>query len=393
MKKGGAMKKLICFMITAIMVITMLAGIVSAEEPALDRSWPEETIKIGVEVYDTSDDTVVGYETYFNYLAEYYNLEFIFSESIASAEDELAFIENCGSAGCKGFISGYNVSRDTSIKRATELGMYYWGVDRDLDAEFADNEYYLGGFLPVVDGSDAEGNGDYLLGYELAYTLVAGGSQHIAFCNGGADLGVPFFIDRQEGFFAGIEQAKADGYEFVFDPETDVVSGFPGTDEFAARQSQIINGDYDAIGVSFSGALVWLQPIIDAGKMGQVKLAGVGVVDETVADLSESGTIGAMVYECEEIIFGNAVAMIINAVNGHADLVKGEEGFLAIPTNRWTVVEADDFKAIAQKHAAGEYYITAEDLVQFFPEFNPDTTRDEFIEFYRSKTLANTVTK
>ena len=98
-----------------------------------------------------------------------------------------------------------------------------------------------------------------------------------------------------------------------------------------------------------------------------------------------------MVYECEEIIFGNAVAMILNAVNGHADLVKGEEGVMELPVNRWTVVEPADFVAIAEKHAAGEYYVTAEDMAQFFPEFNPDATRDDFINFYRSKTLENTL--
>jgi len=385
------MKKVLCFVLAAVLSVTMFAGAAAAQEPALDGSWPEEPVKIAVEVYDTSDDTVVGYEKYFEYLAQYYNVQFVFSESIASAEDEMAFIENCGSSGCKGYISGYNVTRETGIRRATEMGMYYWGVDRDLDAEFADNEYYLGGFLPVVDGSDAEGNGDFLLGYDLAYTLASSGSKHIAVCNGGADFGIQFFIDRQAGFFAGIEAAQADGFDIAFDPAADVVSGFPGTDEFAARQAQIINADYDAIAVLFSGALVWLQPLIDAGKFGQTKLSGVGAVDETVADLADTGAIGAMVYECEEVIFGNAVAMILNAVNGHADLVKGEEGVLELPVNRWTVVEPADFVAIAQKHAAGEYYITAEDMAQFFPEFNPDTTREDFISFYRSKTLENTL--
>ena len=43
----------------------------------------------------------------------------------------------------------------------------------------------------------------------------------------------------------------------------------------------------------------------------------------------------------------------------------------------------------ASRIHVGEYYVTAEDIAQFLPEFNPDTTRDEFINFYRSKTLEN----
>ena len=382
------MKKILCFAVAALMAALMLTGSVFAAEPALDGSWPEESIKIGVEVYDTTDQTVLGYHEYFDYLSKYYNVEFMYSESISSAEQELEFVDNCASAGCKGYFGGYNISMDTVVRRVTEMGMYYWGVERGLDEEFKDNPYYLGGFVPVVDGSDVEGNGDFLLGYELAYTLAEGGSAHVAFCNGGADFGIPMFIDRQSGFFAGIEAAQADGFGIAFDPAADIVSGWPGTDEFAARQSQVITGDYDSVAASFSGVEVWLQPIIDAGKMGSVKLAGVGAVTDSMVSISESGAIGALVYECEEVVFGNAIPMMINAINGHSDLVKGEEGYCIVPVNRWTLSKTEDIAAIYDKHDAGEYYVTAEDLAQFFPEFNPDTTKDQFLEFYRSKTLA-----
>lgn len=369
------------------MTVLLLTVSVSAAEPALDGTWPEETIKIGVEVYDTTDQSVLGYREYFDYLSRYYNLEFIFSESISSAEQELEFVNNCAAAGCKGYVGGYNISMDTVVRRVTEMGMYYWGVERGLDETFKDNEYYLGGFVPVVDGSEVEGNGDFLLGYELAYSLAEGGCAHVAFCNGGADFGIPMFIDRQAGFFAGIEAAQADGYAVAFDPSADIVSGWPGTDEFAARQSQVITGDYDAVAASFSGVEVWLQPIIDAGKMGAVKLAGVGAVTDSMVDISESGAIGALIYECEEVVFGNAIPMIINAVNGHNDLVKGEDGYCLVGVNRWTLTDPEAIATIFNKHDSGEYYVSAEEMSQFFPEFNADASKDQFLEFYRSKTL------
>ena len=380
------MKKVVAIVLAMMLAAGIFAGTVSAS-PALDGTWPEETVKIAVEVYDTTDQTVLGYHDYFDYLAKYYNVEFIFSESISTAEDELAFAESCAAAGCKAYFAGYCASMETIVNRVTELGMYYWGVERGLDEIFKDNEYYLGGFLPVVDGSDVEGNGDFLLGYELAYNLAENGSTHIAFCNGGADFGIPMFIDRQAGFFKGIEDAQAAGYAVAFDPEADVVSGWPGTDEFAAKQSQVITGDYDAVAASFSGVEVWIQPIMDAGKLGQIKIAGVGAVTDTMVDISEIGLVGALVYENEEVVFGNAIPMFINAVNGHADLVKGEKGYCDIPVNRWTLTKPEEFAAIYGKHEAGEFYITAEDLAQFFPEFNPDTTKEEFEDFYRSFTL------
>ncbi|MCF0229206.1 MAG: hypothetical protein HUJ76_05875 [Parasporobacterium sp.] len=317
----------------------------------------------------------------------------MFSESIENPEQEFAFADAAAAAGCKGYIGGYNISMEAIIERVTGLGMYYWGAERGFDEAFKDNEYYLGGFLPVVSGSEIEGNGDFLLGYELASALAKSGSKHVAYCNGGADFGIPMFTDRQAGFVKGIEDAAANGAEIVYDPENDCVSGWPGTDSFAAKMGQVLSGDYDAVAVSFSGVEVWYQPILDAGKIDTMKIAGVGAVTDSLTGIASTGAIAAIVYECEEVIFGNAVPMIINAVNGHADMMKGEEGYFAIETNRWTVTDAQVMESILAKHQAGEYYVTAEDMLQFFPEFNENASKQEMNDFYCSMTLDNAIAK
>jgi len=388
------MKKAITSMVlTATMAVALFAGTTHASEQALDGTWPESRIKIGVEVYDTTDATVIGYTNYFNYLSDYYNVEFMFSESISDAEAEFAFADSCAAAGCQGYIGGYNASMDSIVNHVTDLGMYYWGAERGLDEVFKENPYYLGGFMPVVTGASIEGNGDYLLGYDLAYTLASEGSTHIAYCNGGTDFGIQMFIDRQEGFIDGIAAAQADGYDVKFDKATDIIPGWPGTDEFAARQTPIISGDYDAVAVSFSGVEVWYQPILDAGKQDQIKIAGVGAVNDSIVGIASTGAVAALVYECEEVVFGNAVVMIINAVNGHADMIKEPEGYCRAEINRWTITQEQDFQTIFEKHDAGEYYITAEDMAQFFPELNENASREEFIEFYRSMTLEKALGK
>ena len=48
----------------------------STGEIPLDGTWPAETIKIGVEVYDTTEQSCIAYQEYFDYLSEYYKLEF-----------------------------------------------------------------------------------------------------------------------------------------------------------------------------------------------------------------------------------------------------------------------------------------------------------------------------
>ncbi len=361
----------------------------SATTIALDGSWPEETVKIGVEVYDTTDLTVIAYMEYFSYLEEYYNVEFMFSESISSAEDELAFVDSCASAGCVGYIGGYCVSMEECVNTVLAYGMYYWGCERSLDEIFADNELYLGGFETAVDNADLEGqNGDYMVGYELAYILAEQGAEHILYCSGGASWGIQMFVDRQVGFIAGIEAAQADGYNVQFDASEDILEGWPGTDDYTAGQSKALSLDYDAIAVSSSGIDVWIQPIAEAGKSDTVKIAGVGGVTDSLLEVAQTGELALLIYECEEIVFGNAVVMMLNAATGNEDIARlSSDEVEAITVSRWYITTAEEYTAIYEKHDAGEYFISAEDMAQLFPVYNEDASYEGLFDFYASFTL------
>ena len=50
--------------------------------------------KIGVMESQSNDSTVLRRNYYENYIAPRYNVEFVFSEQVKSAEDEMNFIEN-----------------------------------------------------------------------------------------------------------------------------------------------------------------------------------------------------------------------------------------------------------------------------------------------------------
>ncbi len=353
-----------------------------------DGSWPAETVKIGVEVYDTTDSNVIAYMEYYEYLEDYYNVEFMFSESVGSAEEELAFAESCAAAGCVGYIGGYNASMETIVEKVTDLGMYYWGAERGLDEVFADNEYYLGGMETVSSDAsvDSSKGGDYLVGYSMAMKLAEQGAKHVVFCSGGSQMGIPMFIDRLAGFTEGIEAAKKAGYEIEWDPSEDDIAGWPGTDDFAAAQSNAISKDYDAVACSFSGFEIWAQPLNDAGKT-DVKVAGVGSVDGTLSDLFESGFISLIIYECPEIVFGQAVPMILDAVEGGSDLIKGDKGYLACEIERWYIEDADTYNAIYDFHESGNFYVTPEEMTSIMVGYNEDVTAKDINDFYVAKTL------
>ena len=122
------MKKLVAIILAAVMAIGMATVAFAEEAPALDGSWPEETIKIAVEWYDTTDEQTLAIEDYFSYLEEHFNIEFMYSESIADAEAELAFIDAAAGAGCKGLFGFYNITETEAIKQCAAHDMFFVGA-------------------------------------------------------------------------------------------------------------------------------------------------------------------------------------------------------------------------------------------------------------------------
>ena len=398
------MKKVIAILLSLMMVVGMLAGCsgdnggTTTQNPGgsdtrnpggndtpggdvgipLDGSWPEETIKIGVESFDTTDESFLAVMEYFEYLGEYFNVEVIISETLNAAEDEFAFINNCASAGCKGIFGYYNIAGAEAMKQAASLGMYYWGTEGYYN-DLAEDDHYVGTYtFADVNNADAK-NGEYLAGYEIGYTMANSGLEHLVFCNGGAAIGIPMFLDRQAGVLDGIAAAQAEGSATRFDPATDIIEGFPGDAGFAA-QAAALAGDYDGLVITFD-AFTWFQPIVESGK--DFKVGCIGTVNDTYKTFIDNGTVIALVYDCGEVVFGSVFANIVNAATGHLELTRGADGkALLNPTQRWVLTNPDDFNAVYEKHSNGEYFITAEDMASILGGVNPDATVDDVIALF-----------
>lgn len=358
------------------------SGVETAAAIADLSGFPEETIKIGVEAFDTTDEQFMALQEYLDYLADNLNIEFMYSESIENAEGEMDFIDSCASAGCQAIFAYYNVTPE-AIQQTIDQGMYYWGTEQYAD-DYADNEMYLGCYTFTEDGN-AE-NGDYLGGYQLGYSLGEQGVQHVFYCNGGASFGVQMFIDRQAGFEDGIAAAQADGYEIQYDPSTDVIEGWPGTDDFTAAVGAKLAGDYDGAAVSFNAATLF-QPINDAGKADSIKIAAIGGVNDTYYDAFNNGLVSTIVYDCEEVVFGNGIVEIINAVTGHPEAARDGDAPGKVLVYRWTLTDPEEFNTIYDMHDNGEYYISASDVASLCPAFNEGVTFDDINDYYQGFTL------
>lgn len=381
-------KKATAFLTSAILGISAAALSCSVPVMAEDlSSFPAEPVKIGVEAFDTTDEQFMALQEYLDYLADNLNISFMYSESIPNAEGEMDFIDSCASAGCQAIFAYYNVTPE-AIQRTTDLGMYYWGTEQ-YAADYADNDHYVGCYTFTEDENTE--NGDYLGGYQLGYSLGQQGIKHVFYCNGGASFGVQMFIDRQAGFEAGVAAAQEEGCEIQYDPAADVIEGWPGTDDFTAAVGSKLSGDYDGAAVSFNAATLF-QPIFDAGKADSIKIAAIGGVNDTYYDAFNDGLVSTIVYDCEEVVFGNGIVQILNAVTGHVDLTRDDSGKPgSVLTYRWTLQDPEQFNAIYDKHDSGEYYITAEDVANLCAEINPDVTFDDINSYYQSFTLDSVV--
>lgn len=350
------------------------ASAVTYENYAYDRSWPEETLKIGVELFNPTDDTWLCVKDYFDYLESVFNIKFIYSEAISSSEAEFEFIDSCAAAGCKGIYGYYNVSGPAAIMEATRLGMYYTG-DINYYDRLKDDDHYVGGYTYLTASGE---NGDYSAGYELGYALAMQGVKHIVY--GSGETKVAMFSDRAAGFYAGVAAAQADGAAVQFDPEVDVIGGWPDAPTFASMQTAALTADYDAIG-SATDIAYWFQPVTDSGK--QMKMACIGSVSDAYKTYFENGTVAVIVYDCPEYIHGAALTMLINACTGYDNLAKNADGTPRLQgVCRWTVDSVDEFMEIYNKHANGEYYVTAEDVAMLLGGLNPNASLELMDQVY-----------
>ena len=344
--------------------------------------YPAETIKIGFVNYDPTAEQYLVLETYFDYLAEQFNIEVMCSEALNSAEGEMAFIDACAAAGCQAIFGYYNVSNEQAMLRAAEHGMYYFGQGANKafieNPEIMSNPYYLGSWYA--------GDADYQYGWSCIEMLVEAGCHKIAGVSGGKNFGVQMFIDRWQGAMDAIEHFKSEGYDIELVYE---VAGFPGTDGgFEAGQTAVL-GMPEVDGVySTLSALMWITPTQNAGRFGQIKFAAAG---ETMSE-GAIGMFGAGFYvgTATEIIdvFGMGIPLMINAIEGTP--IRAADGTAPlIASGYWKVtnVEEAGYYGSVQGGDNG-WAFDHDDVRNLLVAYNPDVTIADYEALYTAVTAA-----
>ncbi len=371
------MKKMLSLILVLALTFSLVSSLAAQAEPVLsaDGKFPAETIKVGFVNYDTSAEQVLGIQRYFEYLQTAFNFEVIWSEALNSAQAEFAFIEQCAAAGCKAIIGYYNEGKSESVKLAADLGMYYWGgaVNNDIYGPEKANPMYLGGYV-----SGGEKDENYLAGYAIGKALTDAGSKKIIVMSGGKDYGVEFFVKRYNGIMDAI---KDGGAEVAYE-----VPGWPGTEVFAAHQTSALQTDADGLAGTLT-CMMWLQPMQVAGKMGQIKVAGIESVSADLGGLMAGGIYVGAFSEIADI-FGLSIPMIINAVTGFGDRQRNADGTAGrVSVSNWVITNPDDMFFYAQLQSGeGSWVFSIDDIKSVLGAYNPAFTLDDMSKLYSAVT-------
>ncbi len=341
----------------------------TAPETTKVEKYGKETIKIGFENYDPTAAQFIQLQKYLTYLQDYVNVEFIYSEALKSAEDEMAFIESCASAGAKGIIGYYNISGKQAVQKTIDLGMYYYGQssNKEIYSAFKDNKLYL--------GAPDNGNADYESGYAMAKGMIASGAKRLVVATGGKAFGVPIFVARCEGIQAAIDEAVKAGTDVKVVKE---INGFPDEAFFSAQGEALAIEDVDGVLATFNGAEIWMQPIATAGKAGKIKISTVASIDDLYKAAFESGAMATLAAELVEN-FGLAVPMMVNAIDGNDAVVRNSDGSAANwPGTNIIINDKDTFLKYYNVEATGIWAIGGEDVQKLIKGINPAVTYDDY---------------
>ena len=152
------MKKKAIALILALSLCLGLAACGSAK-PAAPKHTAEPVHKIGVIVYNTGDEEVIGFREYLQgYIeANFPMVRFLYSDSIQTEEEELAFIQSACDRGVEGFMSFLSRDLQAEVALCEQNHAYYLLAsgtvsDEDFDA-VADNPWFLGMFGPASPSS------------------------------------------------------------------------------------------------------------------------------------------------------------------------------------------------------------------------------------------------
>ena len=337
------MKKILAITL-AILLILGLAG-------CRNSSSEQEIHKIGVIVYNLGDEEVIDFREYLQgYIANNFEMvRFIYSGSIRSAEQEMAFIQTAIDEGVEGFMSFLTYDLKAEVELCGENGVYYMLAsgtvsDEDFNA-VADNPWFLGMFGPGIEL-------EYQAGLYMAkYFAKEAGAKSYFILSGGASMGNEMHYQRTLGMLNGLSTLSGVTFgkpaeELAATSTTAVVQAGPYTVTIVPGYMSNDESRAKAINVYSSGKFDAVLASLNPGDFAAViRGSELGMVDSYNTRNLQRFTNGSLRYLVGKYAssVGPAFALMFNALTGYAEDFRDNGRAIKVAQSFWTSDNLDDY--------------------------------------------------
>ncbi|MGN1095256.1 MAG: hypothetical protein ACI4QR_02590 [Eubacteriales bacterium] len=298
------MKKFISIIMALAMLVTCIAALSGCGAKS-------GHIKIGVIMYGYTDEQGKSTQEYCSYLAENFDVEFVYEKTDYNDDAHISCVENLISAGCKAIISAYDTSLESSIQTCESAGVYYvLALDyaSPSDANNVNSKYFLGG-TKQFGGNEAD------LGKTYGEAFLNSGLTNVS----GVSFPAFAFVEATPIYEAFRAVVTSSGKNTV----SDLVysSGFSPADVKTATASAI-NKDTQAI-FGLASGLDYVYPELKNNHPG-VKLIALGY-NSSVASLFDAGSLIAAGTNNYPQSIASCFVRIMNAIAGksYSDAASG----------------------------------------------------------------------
>ena len=346
-----------------------------------DSNATNEVHKIGVIVYNLADEEVVGFREYLQgYIQKTFEIvEFVYSGSIRTQEEEMAFIQDACDQGVEGFLSFRTFDLKAEVELCEKNRAYYLLASGTVsDEEFdsvADNPWFLGMFGPGIEL-------EYQAGLYMAkYFAKDLSNKQYLILSGGAGSGNEMHYQRTLGMLNGFSTLSGVTFgkpaeELAATPSTITVSAGPYSVTIVPGYLSTEEGLVRATNVYTMGRFDVVLSALNVGDFSSVvhgsKLGMVDSYNTRNLQLFSNGTLHYLVGKYSSSV-GPAFALMLNAVTGYAGDFRSEGRAVKIAQSFWTSENADDFNekyALSQSQTMNAYNFG--DLSSVCRVFNKD---------------------
>ena len=341
----------------------------------------DEVHRIGVIVYNTADEEVLGFKEYLKgYIEENFEMvQFVYSYSINSEEQATSFIQTACDQGVEGFLSFVTYDLPNEVALCQQNGAYYLLASGTVSAEdfeaVVNNPCFLGVFGP---GQPFE----FQAGADIArYFIREKAGTRFFVLSGGAALGNEMHYQRTLGILDTL--ASAYGASFPETREAIARTTEPltvKTDRVSVtvcpgylRQDDVLNTTREVFEAgSYDVVLSVLPPLDAVDFIGKTPLGVVDSYNTRNLQLVTEGLLKVVVGKYSSIV-GPAFALMLNVVTGYAEDFRENGKAVQVIQGFWTSENAEDYNekyALSTSAAMNAYNF--EDLSRVIRIYNPD---------------------